>query len=98
MWTQRPNRTDSQPGQALILLVGAVFALMLGVGVLGALGKALLGKGRYQRAADLAAVSAARAMRDDFGRLFLPSTKPDGLRNPDHLEKTDYMRRARSTA
>src|SRR2546428_6717739 len=90
MWTQRPNRTDSQPGQALVLLVGAIFALMLGVGVLGALGKALLGRGRLQRAADLAAVSAARSMRDDFPRLFDRSTHG--------LSKDAYLARARAAA
>ena len=59
-----------ESGQTLVMLLGAVCVLIFGLGVLGALGKALLGRGRHQRAADLAAVSAARSMRDDFLRLF----------------------------
>ena len=72
--------------------------LVFGLGVLGALGKALLGKGRYQRAADLAAVSAARSMRDDFTRLFEPALDERGQPNPRHLEKGEYLARARGTA
>jgi hypothetical protein len=71
--------------------------LMLGVGVFGALGKALLRKGRYQRAADLAALSAARSMRDDFERLFEPPVI-DGRPNPYQLPKTLYLERARAAA
>ena len=77
-------RNERTPGfgQTLVLLVGAVFVLAFGLGVLGAFGKALLGKGRYQRAADLAAVSAARSMRDDFTRLFEPAVDERGEPNP----------------
>jgi hypothetical protein len=92
------KRRDSELGQTLVLLVGAVFVLVFGIGVLGALGKALLGKGRYQRAADLAAVSAARSMRDDFTRLFEPAVDELGRPNPRHLEKSEYLSRARDTA
>jgi hypothetical protein len=80
------------------MLLGALFALVLGLGVLGAFGKALLAKGRYQRAADLAAVSAARSMRDDFARLFEPAFDERGRPNPRHLEKSEYLERARRTA
>ena len=79
-------------GQTLVLLLGAVFVLVFGLGVLGALGKALLGKGRYQRAADLAAVSAARSMRDDFTRLFEPAVDERGEPNPRHLERASTSR------
>jgi hypothetical protein len=71
-----------------VLLAGACVVLLLFVGVLGALGKALLGRGRLQRAADLAAVSAARSMRDDFPRLFEAS--------PHGLTKDAYLERART--
>jgi hypothetical protein len=94
----RTKRTDSELGQTLVLLLGAMFVLVFGIGVLGALGKALLGKGRYQRAADLAAVSAARSMRDDFTRLFEPPVDAVGRPNPRHLEKSEYLSRARDTA
>ena len=88
----------AERGQALVLLVGAAFVLMLGLGVLGAFGKALLGKGRYQRAADLAAVSGARSMRDDFERLFEPLLDTSGRPNPRHLGKRDYLARAKQAA
>jgi soluble lytic murein transglycosylase-like protein len=74
----------------LVALAGAAVALLLFVGVLGALGKALLGRGRIQRAADLAAVSAARSMRDDFPRLF--------ERGSRGLAKATYLGRAREAA
>jgi hypothetical protein len=88
----------SERAQVLVLLLGAVLALVFGIGVLGAFGKALLGKGRHQRAADLAAISAARSMRDDFTRLFEPAFDEHGQPNPRHLEKSEYLARARSTA
>jgi soluble lytic murein transglycosylase-like protein len=84
------RRLLGDAGQTLVLLAGACAVLLLFVGVLGALGKALLGRGRLQRAADLAAVSAARSMRDDFPRLF--------DRGSDGLSKDAYLERARSAA
>jgi D-alanyl-D-alanine carboxypeptidase-like protein len=81
-----------------VLLVGAALVPVFGLGVLGAFGKALLGKGRYQRAADLAAVSAARSMRDDFSRLFEPAFDARGSPNPRHLEKHCYLARAKAAA
>jgi putative Flp pilus-assembly TadE/G-like protein len=72
MHTARAQRTGSERGHALIVALGAVFVVTLGAGVLAALGRALAQKGRLQRATDLAAVSAARSMRDDFPRLFKP--------------------------
>jgi len=56
-----------------------------GVGVLFGFGQALGAKGRHQRAADLAAVSAATKMRDDYPRLFEPVVLANGLPNPRHL-------------
>src|SRR4029450_5406179 len=79
-------------GQAAVLLIGAAVALVMSFTLFAALGRALLGKGRYQRAADLAALSAARSMRDDFQRLFEPA------RSATHLEKSEYLARARAAA
>jgi hypothetical protein len=79
-----------EAGQTLVLLAGACIVLLLFVGVLGALGKALLDRGRLQRAADLAAVSAASSMRDDFPRLF--------ERGQGGLSKDAYLARARASA
>jgi hypothetical protein len=84
------RRLRGEAGQVLVLLVGAAVVLLLFVGVLGALGKALLDRGRLQRAADLTAVSAARSMRDDFPRLF--------DRSPHGLSRATYLARARAAA
>src|SRR5215213_2912579 len=84
------ERLRTEGGQALVALAGAAVMLLLFVGVLGALGQALLGRGRLQRAADLAAVSAGRSMRDDFPRLF--------DRGPRGLSKAAYLERARNAA
>ena len=97
MGTQGVKRGDHQGGQALIVALGAVFVLMGGASVLAALGGALAQKGRLQRASDLAAVSAARSMRDDFERLFEPPVI-GGRPNPHHLTRTLYMERARAVA
>ena len=97
MRTAGAIRTEFQRGQALIVALGAMFVLMLGAGMLAALGGALAQKGRLQRATDLAALSAARAMRDDFSRLFeLPLI--DRRPNPRHLTRAAYLRRATAAA
>ena len=87
-----------EDGQALLLALGGAFALIAAALALVAIAGAVTGKGRAQRAADLAAVSAARSMRDDLPRLLAPPALPNGLPNPAHLEKTDYLARARAAA
>jgi hypothetical protein len=84
------TRLSSESGQVLVLLAAAAVVLLLFVGVLAALGSALLDRGRLQRAADLAAISAARSMRDDFPRLF--------ERSPRGLSRSAYLGRARAAA
>ena len=91
------TRTESERGQALIVALGALFVLTLGASVLFLLGSALAGKGRAQRAADLAALSAARTMRDNLDRLFEPATI-EGRPNPYHLSKAAYLARAGAAA
>ena len=59
-------------GQALPALLGAGLILILAALALAAIGGAATGKGRVQRAADLAALSAVRSMRDDVPRLLAP--------------------------
>jgi hypothetical protein len=88
----------SETGQTMVLLAGAAFVLVFGLAVLGAFGKALLDRGRQQRAADLAAISAARSMRDDFTRLFEPLRDSRAVPNPRHLEKSAYLARAKAAA
>src|SRR5919108_2273471 len=91
------KRRCAQRGQALIVALGAVFIVMLGTGALAALGGALMQRGRLQRATDLAAISAADSMRDDFARLFEPPLV-DGRPNPRHLDRANYLARARAAA
>ena len=79
-------------------MLGAAAALMIAALVVAAIGGAVTGKARAQRAADLAALSGARAMRDDFERLFAPATLADGSANPAHLTTREYLGRARAAA
>ena len=87
-----------EDGQALLLALGGAFALIVAALALVAIAGAITGKGRAQRAADLAAISAARSMRDDLPRLLAPPTLPNGLPNPAHMEKVVYLARARAAA
>src|SRR5829696_1448174 len=73
----RDGSDQSERGQAALLLLGAMAALLVGALFLGAWGMALGARGKHQRAADLAAVSAARAMADAYPRLFEPPVLPD---------------------
>jgi hypothetical protein len=99
---RRPRRGGSvasgESGQALILALGGAFALIAGALVLVAIAGAVTGKGRVQRAADLAAISAARSMKDTLPRLLSPPTLPNGLPNPSHISKATYLARAREAA
>ena len=88
----------SECGQAAILLLGVVAALLLGVTILGAFGQALGAKGRHQRAADLSAMSAASAMSRAYPRLFEAAYLEDGRLNPRHLSNAAYVALARLTA
>jgi D-alanyl-D-alanine carboxypeptidase len=77
-------------GQASLMMLAVVAALLAGAVILFAFGNALGAKGRYQRAADLAAVSAAQVMRDLYPRLFEPPFIEPDVPNPRHLEESDY--------
>jgi Transglycosylase SLT domain/D-alanyl-D-alanine carboxypeptidase len=92
----RAMRAGEESGQALILALGAVLALIAGALALVAIAGAVTGKGRAQRAADLVAISAVRSMRDDLPRLLSPSALADGTPNPNHLDKASYLARART--
>ena len=88
----------AESGQALIALIG-MLALVAALSLaLVAIGGAVTAKGRAQRAVDLAALSAARSMRDDFARRFVPARRPDGSRDPRHLSRDEYLDRARAAA
>jgi hypothetical protein len=91
-------RLAPQAGQALPLVAGLCLLVVALATVLAALSGAVTGASREQRAADLAALSAARAMRDDLPRLTAPARLPNGLPNPAHLPRPRYLERARSAA
>jgi len=80
-----------EQGQALVVALGGALALIVGALALVAIAGAVTGKGRVQRVADLAAISAARSMRDDLPQLLAP---PDVA----HLTKADYLLHAQYTA
>jgi soluble lytic murein transglycosylase-like protein len=87
-----------ESGQALVLMLGAMAALVLGAVILGALGQALGARSGAQRAADLAAISGARAMRDAYPRLFEPALLRRGVPNPRHLSRDAYLALGRAAA
>jgi soluble lytic murein transglycosylase-like protein len=92
------TQSNGEAGQASLLLLGVVATLLTGLVVLFAFGQALGAKGRHQRAADLAAISAAQVMRQNYARLFEPPLLPNGRPNPRHLSNTAYLALARSGA
>jgi hypothetical protein len=87
-----------ESGQALPLALGGCFVLIAAAIALVAIAGAVTGKGRAQRAADLAAISAVRSMRDDLPRLLSPPRLPNGAPNPLHIGKSTYLERARYAA
>jgi len=84
----------AERAQALPAVLGISVLVVALALILVAFGGAATAKGRLQRAADLAALSAARSMRDDFPRLFMPARLADGTPNPAHLERSEYLARA----
>ena len=92
------DSTGRERGQALPALLGAGLILVLAALALAAIGGAATGRGRVQRAADLAALSAVRSMRDDTPRLLASATLPDGRLNPRHLSRWRFLSRARLAA
>ena len=88
---------DSQRGQASVLLVGALAAVLVGVLVLGAVARGVAREAAAQRAADLAALAGARAMYEANPRLFEPAIV-DGRPNPRHLTPEAYLELARAAA
>jgi hypothetical protein len=84
-------------GQATVLLVGALAALLVGVLVLGTVARGVAREAAAQRAVDLAALAGARAMHEATPRLFEPPVV-GGLPNPRHLSRDEYLALARSAA
>ena len=84
-------------GQALLLLIGALAAVLVGAFVLGAVGRGVGVQGRDQRAADLAALAGAQAMRASYARLFEP-VRLGGRINSRHLSRASYLELGRLAA
>jgi hypothetical protein len=60
------TRSDRESGQAALLLLGVLAALLASVLILFGFGQALGGRAGHQWDADLAAVSAAQVMRSNY--------------------------------
>ena len=88
---------NGQRGQAAILLLAGLCALLVGALVSGAVARGIGARGDAQRVADLAALAGARAMHDAYPRLFEPATA-DGRPNPFHIEKAAYLALGRAAA
>ena len=80
------------------MMLAVVAAVLVGAVVLFAFGNALGAKGRHQRAADLAAISAAQVMRELYPRLFEPPFIEPDVPNPRHLEEAEYRALAAAAA
>ena len=94
----RPDALRDERGQALILLLALCGVVLTGALVLAAFGQALGVKGRHQRAADLAAMSAARVMSTAYPKLFEPAYLRPGVPNPRHLPELRYRALAKAAA
>jgi hypothetical protein len=94
----RPASRSRESGQAALLMLGVLAALLAGTLILFGFGQALGARGKHQRAADLAAVSAAQVMRANYPRLFEPAVLEDGVPNPRHLSNSAYLALARAAA
>lgn len=103
-WRARPapvttrRRRAPEHGQASILLLGVVAAVIAGAMILAAFGQAYGARAKAQRVADLSAIAAAQAMRDAYPRLFEPPFLRAGVANPRHLDKAAYLAIARAAA
>jgi hypothetical protein len=94
----RAREPERERGQASLLLLGLLAALVGGMLVLFGFGQALGARGKHQRAADLAAVSAGQVMSRNYSRLFEAAVFENGVPNPRHLSNEQYLVLARAAA
>jgi hypothetical protein len=94
---RREGRLGAECGQATILLVGLLLAVLAGALVLGGVARGIGARSDEQRAADLAALAGARAMYGAYGGLFEPALL-GGRPNTAHLERAVYLARGREAA
>lgn len=86
-----------EAGQALLAVLGGLSVLLVGALVLAAIASGLTGRGDQQRAADLAALSAAKAMGEAYPNLFTPIATR-GRKNPNSISPEAYRASARRAA
>jgi hypothetical protein len=87
----RRPRWAGESGQAGMVLLGLLVAVVLGAVVLGGIARGVGVRGDLQGAADLSALAAARAMHDAYPRVFEPPVVLGGVENPRHLERAEYL-------
>ncbi|MDQ3675250.1 MAG: transglycosylase SLT domain-containing protein [Actinomycetota bacterium] len=91
------QRGGRECGQATVLVLGIAMAVLLGALMLGAIARGIGTQGEQQRAADLAALAAAKTMHRSYSRLF-EAPVLSGRPNPAHLEPAQYMALGRRAA
>ena len=84
-------------GQAGLVVLGALLVVLTAAFVLGALARGVGAQAAEQRAADLAALAGARAMRAAYPRLFEPATLA-GRPNPRRIDVATYLALGRAGA
>ena len=92
------TRLADERGQALMLMLGALLAVIAGAALLGAGAAGLAAQQEHRGAADLAALAGAETMRVAQPRLFEPVELGRGVPNPRHLERRAYLALARRAA
>jgi hypothetical protein len=87
----------AERGQALLLWVATLLAVLGAAFVIGAVSRGLGARADHGSAADLAALAGARAMRDAYPHLFEPPLV-HGRPNPFHIEREEYLMVGRRVA
>lgn len=90
-------RIAAHDGQAALLLVAVLLAVLMGAIVLGGVARGMGVQAEQQRAADLAALAGAQAMRAAYARLFEPAVV-GGRPNGRYLTVAGYTAIGRRTA
>jgi soluble lytic murein transglycosylase-like protein len=96
--TDAARRLADERGQALMLMLGTMLAVIAGAALLGAMASGLGVQQEHRGTADLAALAGAEAMRVAQPRLFEPAELDRGVANPRHLERPAYLALARRAA
>ncbi len=91
------RRAGDERGQAAVLVIAGLAAILVGVLVFGIAARAVGREAGLQRGTDLAALAGARAMQTAYPRLFEPA-ELDGRPDPLHLEKDAYLALGREAA